>query len=510
MKRVAKKVDLMYGRSQVVLSKASVDEMNVKLQTPVRVLAGDCVVVAYIIADQTGLLVTDGEIGLSGEDMDKLGIKTGVEISVLGRRPPNSYQLIKKKFNNEPWTDKDMIEIVRDINKGHLTDMEIEVFTLAQQFQGLSMDELESFARSIAETGEMLDFEEAVYDKHSIGGIPGNKVSLLIVPIVAAAGLLIPKTSSRAITSPSGTADTFEVLAPVEFSSSEMLEIAPKVRGMIAWGGMMNIAQADGIIIDRVKKPLGIDPRSSFVASILATKLAMGVDHLIMDIPTGAETKMATREMASDLGREFIEAGRRLNINVSAALTYGGQPLGRAIGPALEAKEALESLTGKGSSSLREKSIELSGILLEMGKQAPVGQGLNLAVKLLKSGKALEKMKEIIAAQGGNPEIKPSDIPLGEHRHVIQAKNDGYVVTYSNKNINRIASAAGCPQHKGSGIILHNKLGDFVKIGDPVIEIYAEKTTKLTAAISLANQLPFYSVEGMILERISSSTLKYD
>ncbi|MHA1910946.1 MAG: AMP phosphorylase [Candidatus Kariarchaeaceae archaeon] len=505
MKRVAKKIDLMYGRSQIVLSKASVKEINVKLQTPVRVLAGDCALVTYIINDQSGQIVTDGEVGISEEDMKKLGIKSGVEISILGRRPPNSYQLIKKKFNNKPWTDKDMIEIVQDINRGQLTDMEVEVFTLAQQFLGLSMDELEVFARSIAETGEMIDFDEAVYDKHSIGGVPGNKVSLLIVPIVAAAGLLIPKTSSRAITSPSGTADTFEVLAPVEFSSSELLEIAPKVRGMLVWGGKMNMAQVDSIIIDRVKKPLGIDPKSSFIASILATKLAMGVDHLIMDIPTGAETKMATRNLASDLGREFIEAGRRLNINVNAALTYGGQPLGRAIGPALEAKEALESLTGKGSSSLREKSIELSGILLEMGKQAPVGQGLKLAVQLLKSGKALTKMREIIAIQGGNPDIKPGDIPLGEHRHIIKAKNDGYIVTYSNRDINRIASTAGCPQHKGAGIILHNKLGDFVKAGDPVIEIYAEKSTKLTAAISLANQLSFYTVEGMILERISSA-----
>ena len=240
MKRVAKKIDLEYGRSQIVLSKASVKEMNVKLQTPVRVLAGDCALVTYIVIDQSGLLINDLEVGLSEEDMTKLGIKSGVEISILGRRPPNSYQLIKKKFSNELWTDKDMIEIVQDINKGQLTDMEVEVFTLAQQFQGLTMDELESLARSIAETGEMIDFEEAVYDKHSIGGIPGNKVSLLIVPIVAAAGLLIPKTSSRAITSPSGTADTFEVLAPVEFSSSELLEIAPKVRGMLVWGGMMN------------------------------------------------------------------------------------------------------------------------------------------------------------------------------------------------------------------------------------------------------------------------------
>ncbi|MCG3217440.1 MAG: AMP phosphorylase [Candidatus Heimdallarchaeota archaeon] len=504
MKRVAKKISLMYGRSQIVLSKASVKEMNIMLQTPVRVLAGDCSLVSYIISDESGQIVNDLEVGLSDEDMDKLGVKTGVEISILGRRPPNSYQLIKKKFNNEVWTDKDMIEIVQDINKGQLTDMEVEVFTLAQQFLGLSMDELEVFARSIAETGEMIDFEESVFDKHSIGGIPGNKVSLLIVPIIAAAGLLIPKTSSRAITSPSGTADTFEVLAPVEFSSSELLEIAPKVRGMIVWGGKMNMAQVDSILIDRVKKPLGIDPQSSFVASILATKLSMGVDHLIMDVPTGPETKMTTREKASDLGREFIEAGRRLNINVSAALTYGGQPLGRAIGPALEAKEALESLMSKGSSSLREKAIELSGILLEMGKQAPVGRGHKIAVDLLKSGKALAKMREIIAIQGGNPEIKPEEIPLGEHRHIIKAKNDGYIVTYSNQAINRIASTAGCPQHKGSGIILHNKLGDFVKIGDPVIEIFAEKSTKLTAAISLANQLPFYSVEGMILERISS------
>ncbi|MCK4895220.1 MAG: thymidine phosphorylase, partial [Candidatus Heimdallarchaeota archaeon] len=177
-----------------------------------------------------------------------------------------------------------------------------------------------------------------VYDKHSIGGIPGNKVSLIIVPTVAAAGLLIPKTSSRAITSPSGTADTMEVLCDVNFSSDEILEIAPKVRGMLVWGGTLDLSPLDEIVIHKVEQPLGIDPHSQMLASIFSKKVSTGVDHLVLDIPTGTGSKMPTREEAIQYAHESTELGRRLGIHIEAALSYGEQPLGKAVGPALEAR----------------------------------------------------------------------------------------------------------------------------------------------------------------------------
>ncbi len=237
---------------------------------------------------------------------------------------------------------------------------------MEEEFHGMSMDEVEYLTRAMVETGITIDFARPCYDKHSIGGVPGNKVTLLIVPIVAAAGLLIPKTSSRAITSPSGTADTMNVLANIEFTASELKEMALKAGGTIVCGGKVGLAPADDILI-RVEYPLCIDPRGQMRASIMAKKLAVGADFIVIDIPVGLGAKVETTEDARKLAQSFMELGDRLKVRVQCGITYGGQPVGHTIGPALEAREALLALQGKGPASLIEKSTALTGMLLEVG-----------------------------------------------------------------------------------------------------------------------------------------------
>ncbi len=455
-------------------------------------------------------IVDAGEVGVPLNVANQLGVKDNDKITIRARTRPISHPIIMKKYDGKPWTSDDMRTIVDDIYAGHVSDLEMAAFTLAMQYEPLNIDETEYLTRAFTLHGEQIQFNEPVYDKHSIGGIAGNKVSLLIVPIIAAAGLLIPKTSSRAITSPSGTADTFEVLCNVNFSAEEILEIAPKIRGMLVWGGQLNLAPVDSEIIRRVERPLSLDPESVIIASILSKKLSTGVKNMVLDMPTGPEAKMSTREEAKNLSHLFVEIGRKVGIQVECALTYADQPVGHAIGPALEAREAIYTLMGTGPRSVYEKSNELAGILIEMAGIASRGQGARIAEEIVRSGKALEKFFEIVEAQGGDKSVKPDDIQIGQYTAVIEALQDGYIAYVSNSQVKAIASALGCPSDKLSGMVIKHKAGEFVKKGDPIFILYSSQESALDNAIQIANLKPPFRQEGMVLERISSGSIELD
>lgn len=450
-------------------------------------------------------MVTKGDIGIPSRLAKELGIEENSQVSIIARRKPISIPIIKKKYEGAVWSYDDVRIIIEDIYQGNISDQEMTMFTLAMQYESLSIDETEYLTRGFTIHSETIDFDEPVYDKHSIGGIPGNKVSLLIVPIVAAAGLLIPKTSSRAITSPSGTADTFEVLCNVNFTADEIQEIAPKTRGMLVWGGQLNLAPVDSEIIKRVERPLSLDPESVIIASILSKKLSTGVKNMVLDMPVGSETKMPTREEAQNLSRLFIEIGRRVGIQVETALTYAEQPVGHAIGPALEAREAIQTLEGNGPRSVLEKSVELAGILFEQAGLASRGMGANMAHEIVKSGKALSKFHEIVHAQGGAASVKPEDVEVGQYTAKILAKDDGYISRISNSQIKAMAAALGCPSDKKSGMILKRKQGEFVKKGDMIMELYTTRESALDRAIQIGNVKAPWTLEGMVLERINSA-----
>ncbi len=452
-------------------------------------------------------LVQPDEIALSVELRQELEVDSGDFVNVTHRRRPQSLELIHQKRSGTPWSQADISAIVDEMKNGLYTDIELAYFTLTSMYVGLNMEEMVDLTKAVAHSGRMLSFDEPAYDKHSIGGIPGNtKVSLVIVPIVASAGLLIPKTSSRAITSPSGTADTFNVLADVKFEAEEVLEIAPRVRGMIFWGKPLNLAPLDDVLIEKVKHPLGLDPMDQMLSAIVAKKIAMGIDHMVWDLPVGKEAKLTSRSTAIEIGNRTVELCRKVGIEAEAALTYGEQPLGHGIGPALEAREALQVLQGKGATSTREKCLEIAGILLELGGKAPSGKGADLAAKILTSGKALTKMKEMVAAQGGEENISPEKIAIGSHSATLHSTRDGYVIGISNHAITRIARLAGCPSTLTAGVYLHKKLGDFVENGDPLLTIYSESETKLSEAMALAESINPISIEGAIIARIKGTT----
>jgi AMP phosphorylase len=295
-----------------------------------------------------------------------------------------------------------------------------------------------------------------------------------------------------------------EVLAPVEFTADEIKTMTEKVGGVIVWGGATNIAPADDKLI-RTEYPLSIDPRCQLLASIMAKKGAVGANCVVIDSPVGNGTKVHSMEEGKKLARDLIDLGERLGMSVECAMTYGASPVGRTIGPAIEVREALKVLeTMQGPNSLIEKSTGLAGILLEMGGVATRGRGKEIAMETLRSGKAFEKLKQIIEVQGGNPNIVHTDIKPGEHRGELMSPADGYVIEFDNKRIVELARIAGAPADNGAGIWIHKKKGEIVKKGEPLITIFADKSWKLTNALISAEKDYPIIVEGMLLERVQT------
>ncbi|MEM2894493.1 MAG: AMP phosphorylase [Archaeoglobaceae archaeon] len=497
MKLKLRILPLRSEKLSAVLNPRDAEELGLMPGDRVKVVVGKESFVAEL--DVSGIL-EEGEIGICSFTAETCRIEEECSAEVIPVSRPKAVEFIRKKLDGAKLTSHEMKTIISDISKNVLNDLEISAFILANEILGMSDDELQWMIEAIVDNGERIAFERGVVvDVHSIGGLPSNRFPIITVPTVAAAGLLIPKTASRAITSASGTADTMEVLANVNLNIDEIKEITEKVGGVIAWGGATNIAPADDRII-RVEHPLSIDPRPQLLASVMAKKGAIGAKHVVIDIPFGEGAKIDNIESARSLANDFVELGKRLALNVVCALTYGGQPIGRAIGPALEAKEALKAMEERrGSSSLLEKSLGIAGILFEMTGIA--NDGYSYAKKIFESGKTLEKFKEIISAQGGDEKIRAEDIAVGDKTYTITSTRTGIVREMNLRAINEIARAAGAPKDKGAGVYVHKKRGEVVKAGEPLLTIYAEKEWKLDNAIEVATLKKPIEVSGVIIEK---------
>jgi len=503
MPLIVKVLDILSGKRAIILNKADALSLGIELHDRVKVVHENKTSTALVEITEDPKLVPNGQIGFYKEIATEMGALNGETTEISVAKIPSSVIYIRKKLKGKVLSTEEITSIVQDAVALNLSELETVAFLLAQEFYGMNMDEIEALTKGMLKTGKILELPGRVVDKHSIGGVPGNKVSLLIVPIIASTGLYIPKTSSRAITSPSGTTDTMSVLANVQFSIDEFKTMVMKVGGAIVWGGSLNLAPADDIFI-RVEQPLKIDPRSQMLASIMSKKAAEGISYLVLDLPTGKGAKVETMEQANSLATDFIELGRRLGITVKCGITYGGQPIGRAVGPALEAIEALKALEhpDEASKSLVGKSTALAGLLLEITGYARRGEGAGVAMDILKSGKAEKKFREIIDAQGGDPQIKPEEIQVGKYTYQFTTETDGYVTLVDNDIIKNIARAAGAPIEKGSGIVIHAKQGYKVEKGQVLMEIYAERSTKLQEAIAICNNIRPIVVENMLLSTV--------
>lgn len=444
------------------------------------------------VVDNTSIVATD-ELGLSEQAFDQLNLAEGQAVRVCQAEPPKSIEAVHRKIAGEQLSLGDFRAIMKDITGNRYSKMELAAFLVSCSHAGLERDEVLHLTRSMVESGDRLDWgEPLVADKHCIGGIPGNRTSMLVVPIVAAHGMLIPKTSSRAITSPSGTADTMEVLSKVKLSLDQLHTIVRRERGCLAWGGTALLAPADDILIS-VERPLSMDSPGQMVASILAKKVAAGSTHLLIDIPVGSSAKIRSMDNALRLRKLFEFVGDRLGLHVQVIITDGEQPVGRGIGPVLETRDVMQVLHNEPDAphDLRQKALRLAGRILEFDPDVRGGDGFNIARDILDSGRALIKMQAIIHAQG---KIE-TDFKPGKFKHDVTTSSVGTIVAIDNLQMAKIARLAGAPLDKGAGVDLYQKIGDTVQKGDVLYSIYADFPTDFQFAKGIVEQNNGYTIK---------------
>jgi thymidine phosphorylase len=454
--------------------------------------SGQSIIALLNIVDDDRITAPD-ELGLSEQAFVQFGAPERIPLLVAHAPVPDSIRDVHRKIAGESLELEAYQGIARDIVSNRYSKIEIAAFLVACSELGLERDEVLYLTRAMIDTGRHLDWgEPLVVDKHCIGGVPGNRTTMLIVPIVAAHGMLIPKTSSRAITSPAGTADTMEVLAQVELSPDKLHEIVRSQRGCLGWGGTAALAPVDDILIS-VERPLLMDSPGQLVASILAKKVAAGATHLIIDIPIGPTAKVRDRKSALALRKLFEYVSDQLGLVLEVVFTDGRQPVGRGIGPVLEARDVMQVLENDPLApiDLREKALQLAGRILEFDPDVRGGQGYAIARDILDSGRASAKMQAIIEAQGRNP--GPRNV--GRLRHDVVADRTGEVAAIDNLQLARIARLAGAPMDKAAGVDLHCKLGDAVKPGDPIYSIYAEFQADFQFSREAAESSSGFSVE---------------
>ncbi len=500
----AKPMDISSGeKNAVVLHKEDAEELNLSGMDRVKVTRDGQEEIAII--DLTEQQLEKGTVGTFSTLTKQLDIEEGEQINLIPIDKPRSIEYIKKKLRGKELEEKETNQIIEDVVKDKLSDIEMTAYITSLYTRGMTEKESIDFTKAIVNTGETIKPKSRkVVDKHCIGGVPGNRTTMLIVPIIAASGLKIPKASSRSITSPAGTADAMEVLAPVTHPIKKINKIINDVNGCIIWGGAIDLASADDKLI-RVRDPLDIDPKGVLLGSILGKKKAAGATHVLIDIPIGKGAKVENREKAEELAEDFMSLGTKLNMEIHCIITPGYDPVGSAVGPALEARETLKILEGENvSKDLKEKSLRMSGLALEIGGKVKKGEGYQEAKKILESGKAKEKMKEIIEAQGGNPDIKPEDIEIGEHSKEITADKEGRIQYLHTNDIAEIGKIAGAPKDKGAGIYLEVEKGDNIKKGNKLMTIYAESERKLESALKEYRKREPLEMEKVILDEYTT------
>jgi len=406
---------------------------------------------------------------------------------------------IKKKLLGKSLNYREIFTLMDEVASQRLGPVLTTYFVAAGFKEGFTNTELFYLTKAMAETGSKLRFRGIVADKHSTGGLAGTRTTMIVVPIVAAAGFKIPKNSSRAITTPAGTADTMEVLAPVTFSIARIEQIVEKVGGCILWGGHLGLAPADDIII-QVEAPLSFESFDKIIVSIMAKKIASGATHLILDIPVGPTVKIIHFKDAEIISEKFKFLARRFGIKVTVDINQAMEPAGHGVGPALEARDVLKVLEQRPDRPyvLEAKALRLAGKLLDLcfsdTKIKEKVSGEDMAKEILKNGKALAKMKEIIKIQGGNPHIGAEDVPLGKYKTEIEAGKKGSITSFNNNELTVIAKILGCPLDKQAGIYLNRKIDEKVDKGDVLCILYSSDKWLLQEAKDTLKNIPIFKI----------------
>ncbi len=450
----------------------------------VRLAAGDNSIIAtlYQVASE---LVAPGDVGLSDAAWRHLKVEDGAPVAVSHPRTLESLRQVRAKIFGHRLTDDAYGDIIRDIVRGSYSDIHLSSFITACSARGLDPGEVVGLTNAMVAAGDRIDWGEGpIADKHCVGGLPGNRTTPIVVSIITALGHKMPKTSSRAITSPAGTADTLETLTRVNLSLDEMRRVVEQEGGCMVWGGAVALSPADDTLI-RVERVLELDSEGQLVASVLSKKAAAGSSHLVLDLPVGLTAKVRGAAAAASLAELLEHVAGELAIKTRILFTDGSEPVGRGIGPALEARDVLAVLRRDKDApqDLRERALTLAGALLELLDDAPAGMGAAKATKVLDSGAAWKKFQAICTAQGALKE--PPEAP---HRRPLASTHAGIVTAIDNRRIAKVAKLAGAPDDLAAGVELHVHRGDKVTVGEPLFTVHSDAPGELQYAFDYLGQ----------------------
>ena len=485
MKLKIKNLDWLAGRPVAILNEVTSKKMNVFVDDRIEILNSKKV---YAVVDIFPKLVKNNEIGLSKELSKILGMKNKSSIEVGVSPLSGATSLIKKKLQGGELDREELTLLISEIVHNNLTEAEIAYFAAAEKLNGMSTGEIVSLTNAMIKTGTRLKFDgKYIADKHCIGGIAGNRTTPIVVAICASAGLTLPKTSSRAITSASGTADVIETISNVELSLKDIKRIVKKTGACLAWGGSLGLAPSDDKII-RVERLLNLDIEPQLLASIMSKKISAGSKYIIIDVPYGTGAKVKSLVSAKKLGNKFKLLAKHFRLKLKVVYTNGSQPVGNGFGPVLEMLDVLKVLKNEDDApkDLKDKSLFLSA---ELMKLCGIKDSVNKVNEILKSGKAYEKFLEILNSQNGknNVEKRISELKLAKFSRKIKVKRTGRVTKISNEKINGLCRILGTPETVGAGTYLHKHLGK-VRKGEVILTLYSESRKKMREAVKFIKE----------------------
>lgn len=469
----------------VVLNRKDAERIGVREGENIMVGFGEIELYADVM--ETDSKVPEGQIGLFEEIWKAYDIPNGSSIFVDIPESSRSLDAISRKLLGQPLSKEDLESIMKDIGTRKLRETEIAFFVSTFFNPGFNDDEIYWMTKGMAESGDSMDFknirpgEEIIADKHSIGGVAGKAITPTLIPILVSGGLIVPNTSTRAITSPAGTTDILEVVMPVSLTKEKVYEVVKKTGGCMFWGGSLELSPADDVIIN-VERSLRIQEFQKVLVSIVAKKISMGITHILIDLPYGKGSKVERVDDVSMLDREFRKLFKKFGIHCETIKRLIKGPDGRCIGPNAEIREALKMLERdeERSVELEKVILDMAGMIFEMTDTVQKGQGKKFALNILNEKKALRKFWEIAFAQGATKEVHSSEIKSGKYSADMLSDRNGVVSGIDNTALVSIARALGNPKVKEAGIYIHKMPGDTVKKGDKLITMYAMTENRLS------------------------------
>ncbi|MBR3003996.1 MAG: thymidine phosphorylase [Lachnospiraceae bacterium] len=404
------------------------------------------------------------------------------------------YDIIQKKKDGLALTEEEIRFFTEGYTKGDIPDYQAAALCMAIYFKGMSPDETAALTFAIRDSGDKLDFSGIKgirADKHSTGGV-GDKTSLIVAPLVASCGVTVAKITGRALGHTGGTVDKLESIPGMRTSLSEQefVEIANKV-GVCMIGQSREIAPADKKLYALRDVTATVDCIPLIVSSIMGKKLAADDDCIVLDVKTGSGSFMKTLEESRTLARIMVDIGNKAGKKTMALITDMDVPLGYAIGNALEVMESIRTLKGEGPEDLTQLCIILASSMLHLADRGTIEECVELVKDALYSGRALEKFREMISAQGGNPKVIDhfSDFGAVPEKHIVRAPRSGYIYSVNTAQIGETSLLLGAGRNTVedaidpmAGIILLKKTGEQVTAGDPIAELYTWKKNILPRA----------------------------